>query len=595
MKQLKIKLLTGSVLRRLVILFFTVAFPVFATEAVLYYNAIQQLDKQVMYSLEQQLNYVLEEMEGQMTRIQIEISQLRRETDTVRLSSAPNMMDLYDRIMQINFIQERLYAIELNNPLIKNIVLYMPVLEKKILAVATDKNESVVQSIDKDEVLDAWKKALDCTYVVSSVGNDLLYADITPYPSKNLDGTQPKMIFLVQYDLDKIGDYLADVLPNISVQYILFDDEKNVILTNENDTEMQNVLNQIASGDTAVESIHTANLMGNPYFVLTDNASFMKTQFALYVSREEALASLEVYTNWIWLLFVLICTAAVAYCIYIFRNVHVPIRHLAAAFGQLEKGNMDVRVSMRGPGELNYLNKRFNETVQKLQTTIDQLYRQQIMMQQAQLKQMQAQINPHFLYNNFFILDNMIVMEDYENASNLCRKMGGYFRYVTRDGRSMVFLNEELEHAIDYIEIQNIRFGRRMKITYDELPESYENSKVPRLILQPILENAFVHSLNLNRPDEMLNLGISRDETYIIITIENSGEITPEKIAELQGMLDKKWTAERTGLINVHQRLLMTHGVGLTIRQRQDGGLIVILRLRRSGPIHDIPDYDSGR
>ncbi|GJM75129.1 hypothetical protein HMSSN036_73450 [Paenibacillus macerans] len=104
------------------------------------------------------------------------------------------------------------------------------------------------------------------------------------------------------------------------------------------------------------------------------------------------------------------------------------------------------------------------------------------MAQRAELKQLQSQINPHFLYNSFFILNTMAKTGDTERIEQFTTLLGEYFEFVTRNASDLVALEQEIHHARMYAEIQELRFSRRIQVRFDTLPDELRSIPVPRLI-----------------------------------------------------------------------------------------------------------------
>ncbi|HML45713.1 MAG TPA: histidine kinase, partial [Clostridia bacterium] len=227
--------------------------------------------------------------------------------------------------------------------------------------------------------------------------------------------------------------------------------------------------------------------------------------------------------------------------------------------------------------EFHQLVQRFNRTLYKLKDLIAQLYEQRLLTQQAEMKQLQAQINPHFLYNNFYILDSMLAIGDYENASVFLKNLGDYFKYVTQSDQTNAYLSEELAHARTYLAIQAMRFGKSLAVCFPPLPPDLSNPMVPKIILQPIVENAFKHAFDQSDADKMLSISVAQSQASIQITVENSGNpISPEAVEAMRASLELPADQRAsTGLANVHKRLLISHNHGLTLSARAEGGLCV--------------------
>ena len=120
---------------------------------------------------------------------------------------------------------------------------------------------------------------------------------------------------------------------------------------------------------------------------------------------------------------------------------------LMDAFNEMKKGNLNSRIHHSSKNEFSYIYEAFNDTEDKLNKLIDEVYVQKNLVQKAQMKQLQAQINPHFLYNSFFILSRRIKREDIEGAEKLSIHLSNYFKYLTRDGADYIMLYQEVVHA----------------------------------------------------------------------------------------------------------------------------------------------------
>ena len=226
---------------------------------------------------------------------------------------------------------------------------------------------------------------------------------------------------------------------------------------------------------------------------------------------------------------------------------------------------------------------------QKLETLIEKDYQQQLLINKAELKQLQAQINPHFLYNSFLLLRRMIQDELYEEAQKMSDTLGLYFKYITRNSQEYMPLSQEYHHAMLYCEIQQLRFEERIRLETDSLPEEYSQILVPKLIIQPILENAFNYGLHDKVDGGLLKMTISGTSSQLIISIEDNGEdLSDRQLEQIQANLKTAATGnsplEMTGILNIQRRLaIYSNGSGFLKASRSPlGGLCIQLFI----PIH---------
>jgi two-component system sensor histidine kinase YesM len=276
--------------------------------------------------------------------------------------------------------------------------------------------------------------------------------------------------------------------------------------------------------------------------------------------------------------------------------MYKPMHKLVDSFMEVEKGNLQVTISHDAKNEFGYLYKRFNEMTKNLRTLIDQVYNQKILMQRAELKQLQSQINPHFLYNSFFMLNTMVVTSD-ENLVKFTKYLGEYFRYITRNTSDYVPLIDEINHAKIYANIQLMRFSKRLKVEFGNCPEQYKDFSVPRLILQPIVENALEHGLGKKMKDGIIKVDFFTNASKFDIIIEDNGnDLSDKELMNLQKSLESEDNeAEITGIINIHKRIRLVFGQdsGLSVSRSQMDGLKVRMTFVRKGGDRYLQAADS--
>jgi two-component system sensor histidine kinase YesM len=149
-------------------------------------------------------------------------------------------------------------------------------------------------------------------------------------------------------------------------------------------------------------------------------------------------------------------------------------------------------------------------------------------------------------------------------------------------------LASEVEHARTYCEIQRMRFSSRIRIEFGPLPESFVDLQVPRLILQPIIENAFEHGLESKEADGLLRISFQTDSPGTLdVFIEDNGDtLADQELQQLQSALDDRSNAiETTGLVNIHRRIQLKFGAGSGLRARRGdlGGMEIRIRLQTGG------------
>lgn len=200
---------------------------------------------------------------------------------------------------------------------------------------------------------------------------------------------------------------------------------------------------------------------------------------------------------------------------------------------------------------------------------------------EAEIKALQAQINPHFLFNSMNIIVSLI-RTDPDQARKLLTSLSYFLRQnVTGTTASLISLEQELSHVKAYLEIIEARFVDRLTILYD-VDENLLTEQIPPFTLQPIVENAIHHGINDMEKDSIIKMTVKNLGSEIEIRVEDNGQgITPERIAMLGLTQMESETGTGVGLFNVNRRLLMTFGeqAALAVTSKPNEGTVISFRI----------------
>jgi two-component system sensor histidine kinase YesM len=323
------------------------------------------------------------------------------------------------------------------------------------------------------------------------------------------------------------------------------------------------------------------------YTVSADESSLLGTTMLVYTPQAVILKETSSYREiFRWMLaasFVII----VGVSIWIYRTVHSPLRVLVKAMRDLEHESSLQLTSQVRPeyeDEFGYIYHRFNITISKLKESIHNLYVTEIERQRAELKRLQSQIDPHFLYNTFFVLSRLIRREDIGTATKFAQFLGRYFQYITRNDSDEIPLFKEIEHARAYAEIQMVCYPQiHVRFSDPEEIGNISRISVPRLILQPLLENCYKHGFKHSYTNGKIKFSMEQAEGYLVFKVEDNGsDVSGEDLIALRNRV-YQGNEIGTGLVNVHRRVSLRFkgdsGLGFS-RSEELGGLQVTLRIR---------------
>src|SRR5690606_21159271 len=396
-------------------------------------------------------------------------------------------------------------------------------------------------------------------------------------------GQAPLFIIQIEFDLDKLSDSLKQMnlytdsgafLYSKTTDFRLMDSEQSKPI-------LQSYLMQTKE---AREKTSLLNHIGMRYHIDKASSDNLNLTVVTYLPEETVKRPLNFFCQWAWLFAVASFIAIIVVSYFTSRFIHKPLLQFMQSFRRMEEGELDSTIEHDKKDEFGYLYTRFNQMLVKLKTLIDQDYKQKMMMQRSELKQLQSQINPHFLYNSFFTLNSLAKTGDVDRIEQFTIMLGEYFRFITRNSDDLVPMSEETKHSRVYTEIQELRFSRRIQVQFDELPDEIASIKVPRLIIQPLIENAYEHSLENKDEDGRLRVTFTRENDDVFIRIEDNGEhLSDEKLEQLKLSLKHiDESSEMTGIINIHRRLVLTFGEasGLKLERSELGGLQVTIHIQ---------------
>jgi len=368
--------------------------------------------------------------------------------------------------------------------------------------------------------------------------------------------------------------------------YMFFADgfDQMAFVGESNGLTIKNHVDEAILADILAKDLISYSSMGITPFRLGDDdmllayrkSPILRSLFVLFVEEQQLFSVLDVYRSWLWIM-----TAAMAALVVIFtaltrRVIAIPINKLIGAIKQGIDGDLNNNIEYKSNEEFEYIYKQFNDMLKIHSEATHKLYAQELTIKDTELKMLQYQINPHFLYNTFFTMYQLLQMAEYDDLQEIMLLMGKYFNFITKSA-DFVLLSEEMAFCADYMGIQTIRFSNRIDSNIGDLPKDCD-IRVPKLTVQPLLENCYKHGLKNKEEGGLISLSFTKDEGVLIISIEDNGdELTDVGLERIKTGLSLNEDAETLGIRNVHTRLKFHFGdeYGLTVSRSSYGGLKV--------------------
>ncbi|GIP31498.1 sensor histidine kinase [Paenibacillus sp. J2TS4] len=328
-------------------------------------------------------------------------------------------------------------------------------------------------------------------------------------------------------------------------------------------------------------------LNGDTYYV--NSLASMGEHTYVSVIPQKELNKLTFVRGTMWILIVLSTIIAILMTYTFMRNYSARIKQINATIHEVESGNLTVRIpESRHDDELATIAISFNSMLDELNDYIERYYIADIKQQQAELKALQSQINPHFLFNTLEVIRMAAVVDGSITSSHMIYHLSRLLRY-TLESKEMVPLHEEIENTSQYLKLMKLQYPNKLQTDF-QIPTTIESTPIQKLILQPIIENYVVHGFRKDQKDNFLQISARQAGKKIEIqVIDNGIGIQEKKLQSIQDHINNKEDVEMKsiGLKNVQQRLMLKHGKQYGISLKSNPGKETIVTILIPAVVND--------
>ncbi|WP_339320805.1 histidine kinase [Paenibacillus sp. FSL W8-0194] len=557
------------VYQKIVIVFILFLLPLISMNIWLNYKGMSITKNAILNSSQAGASFYSKQLDKEMYFIRNLQLQLINDKDLQKLSFRGSLLGDYEEVQLIEQVRDRLSTLMASSEYVVNSGVYVESIRKTISmnsGVTGTPNEEMklITSLSEVTPKPSFYRSGNRIFLIESANN----GSIVTY----IEISRPMLL----QSLNEI----AKLYPESEV--LLGSQESGTMLTTaENADESEEILKLTADESVDQEPPQFKKMNGVNYFITRSAVGSLHLSMIMYVNQNELTRPLSQFITWFYTLFIIAIIVMILYSFSVNVMIHRPLSKLVKAFHMIETDNLNITIESKTKDEFHYVFNSFNNMARRLKNSIEENYEQKIALQHSQLKQLQSQINPHFLYNSFFNIYMMCKVGDSDSAAELSQRLGSYYQYITRSGSDEVPFYKEYRHALDYCDIQCIRFANRVSFEYEEETGIPPSITVPRLIIQPIVENVFEHAFEDGMMEGKVLIGTAYREGMLRVTVEDNGNLaTDGMIEELRGKLamDSK-AVENTGLINVNNRLKLKYGPdsGLSVSRSRHGGLKIDL------------------
>lgn len=383
-------------------------------------------------------------------------------------------------------------------------------------------------------------------------------------------------------------------------QLLLLDENYNILYQPQNDCLGEQAMREISSGFARLTEEQQAELKAGQSVTLTVDGALAVCQHSpvthWYLVGVMSMGEIDRSLNYVLRMTLgILMLALLGFAVsssYLARRFTQPIIDMQTAMRSVEEGDLAIRLQVRGQNETAKLAASFNHMVETIQELMNSIYEKQARLRKLELRALQAQINPHFLYNSLDSIMWLFRMDRKEDGIAMMQNLAVLFRISLSKGRELIPVRSELQHLNSYISILSLRYSSRFRAQV-EADESLYDCISLKLMLQPLVENSVYHGISVEKPLIHIRVSVTADGEDLLFCVEDDGAgMSPEQLENLrksiaqppdEGDVQHDYQGGGYGLSNVDGRIKIYfgQGYGLSIDSVQGVGTAITIRIPR--------------
>lgn len=422
--------------------------------------------------------------------------------------------------------------------------------------VSNTKNKTI--SVDKNEtwLYDAKNNPLINVFSRVEYAGGIYEFTLSKYVA--FDKGKQNGVLKIDFDFNKIVNLIAQTDLGEGGHITIYDRNYNIVYTSNS-----NVLEEeTAIVKNLVMGIKTVTL-DRDYILFASTITNTTWRVAIFTNNETLrLTLLRFFIN-VFTATIFVIAIFVLFLVILGNSIVSPLVKLQNEMIKVENFDYQINQNFKASGnkEIENLGKSFNQMMQRIKELMQKVLDEQEEQRKSELKALQNQINPHFLYNTFDSIIYLIENNENEKAERMIVALSKFFRISVSRGKTIIPLEKEIEHATYYLQIQKIKYGDSFSYKIN-VKEELHKYYVIKLILQPIVENAIMHGISeMSSGAGFIKInGYVKDDLVHLEVIDNGFGILPEKIEEIYKSFNDKNVYNGVGIKNVYERLRIYYG-----------------------------------
>jgi two-component system, sensor histidine kinase YesM len=394
-------------------------------------------------------------------------------------------------------------------------------------------------------------------------------------------------VLLLDCGLDIFNGLDKDLVPNITNIYLVNENAK--IIFDNTRTKIGQSLSEDIFSKTQGQAEGTFNNNNNQSLTVFKSFPNYNWKVVAVISINELNKQFEATKK---LIIFISFTCAIIFIILSFvisKHLTRPITELSNIMNKNKSHRLvTTKEYLKRTDEVGILYTEYNNMINEINTFIKESYQNRLITLDSQMKALEAQINSHFLYNTLESINSIAEIEGIESIAIISKALGDMFRYAIKTKSELVSLENELHHAINYLEIQKIRYNDKFDYNFD-IPDELRKEEILKLILQPLVENSVYHGVEQKKGKGHVSVRAWAEENLIYLEVADNGlGASPEQVAQLNKLLGQapKITDlghrdhASIGVKNVHSRIQLYYGASFGLTFESELGIGTKVRIR---------------
>lgn len=395
-------------------------------------------------------------------------------------------------------------------------------------------------------------------------------------------------VSIVQFNCERYLNALMRNIDSFGEYACIIDKQGNVLLHTSKDAVLGEPLDAELLKRLDGGLFGYSILEGEDALLLYAGSHGMNWRVVHYIPTGSISESLAPIGRFVW--GALLCCALVLIAVLLSFSamIFTPIRRLAQNLERFGRGERGVRISTCRSDEIGDLERQFNKMADDVVSYMNEVETQHRAQTQLELKVLENQINPHFLYNTLDLINWRLRRVGQNEIADMTNMLAQFFRIGLHEGAEFITLDKETEHAKIYLQICQIRYGGGFRFVFD-VPEELLGCRVKKLILQPILENAILHGINGTIRNGVIQVTARKEEAVLSLCISDNGRgMEAHQLKHINALLKQKEISgtDAFGLQNINRRIVLAYGeaYGVSVQSAAGKGTCITVRLAYTPP-----------